>query len=285
MSVLTKLFIVLLVVTSLLLSAATVVFVNRVEDFKKTSTDAKSALALANTAAEAARSSEREYRTQIRAVEADAEKKVDALKSEIAANAKVVLEKEASIAQLTKDAQVQLATTKGQSDAVRSTQEENKGLQSAITDSRTKNDSLLKENGELNKRVTELDRKNEQLARANAYAQERLVELIAENAKLITIIRANGGMQNNPAVTAAAAGPINGVVRSVDVIGGKKYATISVGSSDNVAKGMKFNVINTRTGDFLGYLTVDSVQPNEAIGQLEGKVDQIQAGVEVKTQL
>ena len=41
MSVLTKLFVVLLVVSSLLLSAAVVVFVNRVEDFKTQSEGAK----------------------------------------------------------------------------------------------------------------------------------------------------------------------------------------------------------------------------------------------------
>ena len=95
-----------------------------------------------------------------------------------------------------------------------------------------------------------------------------------------------GTSSGTPAGTEITADvPINGVVRSVDIIGGKKYATISVGSSDMVKKGMRFNVINRVGGEFLGFLTVDSVQPNEAIGQLEGKVDKVQAGVEVKTQL
>jgi hypothetical protein len=48
---------------------------------------------------------------------------------------------------------------------------------------------------------------------------------------------------------------------------------------------MKFNIVDTNGGEFLGFLTVDHVQPNEAIGQVEGKVEKIQKGVEVKTQL
>jgi hypothetical protein len=93
----------------------------------------------------------------------------------------------------------------------------------------------------------------------------------------------NASAGGSPEAITAAAGPINGVVRSVDIIGGKKYATISVGSADNVTKGMKFSVISK--DDFLGFLTVESVEPNAAIGQVEGKVDKIQAGVSVKTQL
>ena len=288
MSVLTKLFIVLLVVSSLLLSAATVVFVNRVEESKDKTAQANAKRIAAENAAESARAVARDFRTHVDAVEAEAAKKVGEMQRSITGLESQIQAKDAQVAQLTKDAQVQVAGNKGLADAVKATQEENKGLQTAITDARTKMDSLLKENGELNTRVTELDRKNEQLAIANKYAQEKIAELLGENKILNAKVIAQGGGRSPDAAAvqaAAAAGPINGVVRSVEVIGGKKYATISVGSSDNVAKGMKFNVVNTRTGAFLGYLTVDSVQLNDANGQLEGKVDQIQAGVEVKTQL
>ena len=46
---------------------------------------------------------------------------------------------------------------------------------------------------------------------------------------------------------------------------------------------MEFKVVNRDTGDFLGNLTVDSVEPNEATGRLDGpRVSDIKPGVEVK---
>jgi hypothetical protein len=83
-----------------------------------------------------------------------------------------------------------------------------------------------------------------------------------------------------------AAPAINGVIRAVKPIGGIPYATISVGSADGVAKGMEFKVVNRGTGDFLGILTVDSVDLNESTGRLSGpRTNDIRSGAEVKTQL
>ena len=49
---------------------------------------------------------------------------------------------------------------------------------------------------------------------------------------------------------------------------------------------MKFTAINRQSGEFLGYVTIDNVTPDEAIGQVEGpKVEKVQAGVDVRTQL
>jgi hypothetical protein len=48
---------------------------------------------------------------------------------------------------------------------------------------------------------------------------------------------------------------------------------------------MEFRVVDPRSGDFLGVLTVESVELNEATGRLEGpKVAQIRQGNEVKSQ-
>jgi len=53
-----------------------------------------------------------------------------------------------------------------------------------------------------------------------------------------------------------------------------------------VSKGMVFNVIDREQGDFLGYLEVDSVEPEEAVGRLTGpRVADIRPGSEVRTQL
>jgi len=87
-----------------------------------------------------------------------------------------------------------------------------------------------------------------------------------------------------PGVTPAT--PINGVIRDKKNVNGVIFATISVGSQDQVTKNMVFNVIDREQGDFLGYLRVDRVEPNEAIGRLDGpKVADIKPGNEVRTQL
>ena len=65
------------------------------------------------------------------------------------------------------------------------------------------------------------------------------------------------------------------------------FATISVGAADQVTKGMQFKVIDPTARDpFLGYLIVDRVEPNEAIGHLTGPhVNDVHEGAEVRTQL
>ena len=49
---------------------------------------------------------------------------------------------------------------------------------------------------------------------------------------------------------------------------------------------MRFQVINARSGEFFGVLTIDTVRQNEAIGRLEGpRVAEVRPGLEVRTQL
>jgi len=284
LSVLTKLFVVLLVIVSLLQSAAMVVYVNRSQNFaeadkelrRQLGNERKQVADLNNTVgvltqrnldqSTAASRNEGELQRQL----------TDAIAK--------TQEKENQNAQLTKDLQVKDATVKGTADALRAAQDENKGYQTLVAEIRNKNDDLLRQNGELNTQVTTYDNKLRAVDRAREFAEEKVAELTLQVKNLMQRVgtaSAGGSAEAIP----ASAGPINGVVRKVDIIGGKKYATISVGSADNVTKGMKFNVINKSSGDFLGFLTVESVEPNAAIGQVEGKVDKIQAGVEVKTEL
>ena len=284
MSVLTKLFVVLLVVCSLLLSAATVVFVNRVDAFGTMLTGANAKLKTKTSEA-----------ADLTAALTDARSANQALQNELTAergkatteaNAKdaEVLNLKAAVAELNKEKQVATASVKGMEDLARATQEENKALQGLLADLRTKNDNLLQQNGELNTALSKSTNDNMALDKALRLTQEQLVEA-KKGAPAGGGTGASGAGGDASTAAASANADIKGVVRKVDVIGGKKYATISVGSADNVAKGMKFNVVNRNTGEFLGYLTVQTVEPNEAMGQLEGKVDKVQPNVEVRTQL
>lgn len=287
MSVLTKLFVVLLVVSSLLLSASVVVFVNRVEDSKALADASKRQVTSEKQKAAELTTNLTNSQMAYRDLQNEMTKQLGELGRTVVSGEAEVQKRDGELAQLKKDSQVKEATLKGTADALRAAQEMGTGFLTANNDLRTKNDDLLKGNGELNTQITILDNKLRQTEKAREYAEEMVVELKSQLAG----VRQKGGAVGTAMIGSAAVPegtadvPINGVVRSVDIIGGKKYATISVGSSDLVKKGMRFNVINRQGGEFLGFLTVDSVQPNEAIGQLEGKVDKIQAGVEVKTQL
>jgi uncharacterized protein (UPF0332 family) len=283
LSVLTKLFVVLLVVSSLLLSASVVVFVNQAENHRATAMAAKTALQAQVKAVQELNKIIIEHQQAYAALQGEMSNRVGGLERKLVEKDSAMQAKQVELAKLETDAQLLKASLKGTTDALDAAQKGNTGLQEANLAIRSKYDETLKKYGEVNTEITNLINQKAQLEKERNYTAEQLVEA---KAAIATLRQKAGNMADaTGAAPDAAPGPINGVVRSVDVIGGKKYATISVGSSDNVKKGMKFNVVNTHTGEFLGFLTVDSVQPNEAIGQVEGKVDKIQKDVEVKTQL
>jgi hypothetical protein len=279
LSVLTKLFVVLLVVCSLMLSAAVVVFVNRVDNYEQSAKQNASSLKAARDQASSMQSRVSEMDVAMRTAASEYAQRQGELQRDITQAHTQNQDLQGRLAQAQKDLQVAQGTINGTAALARAAQEENKGLLTLSNDLRTKNDDLLRANGELNTALTVKDNQNRALAKTLEFTQERVAELTnqVKNAP-----KTGSSSEANPTPPA----PIAGRVNSVDIIGGKKYATISVGSADNVQKGMKFNVINTKTGEFLGFLTVDRVEPNEAIGPVEGtKIDKVQTGVEVRTQL
>jgi hypothetical protein len=80
---------------------------------------------------------------------------------------------------------------------------------------------------------------------------------------------------------------VNGVVREKRVIAGVPYATISIGSADAVTRGMRLRVLGGRGGqEFLGYVDVTNVEPDEAIGKLSGpRVNEVTANSQVVSNL
>ena len=287
MSFLTKLFVVLLVICSLMQTAAIVVYVNRSEDVgavnKKLTKDVADARALANSV----QNTNSQMLAAMTAAAQSATQREGELARKITDAERQIQDANAQSAQAQKESQIKDATIAGTADALNSAQEENKGLQSLTADLRTKTDDLLRQNGELNIRLTDLDNRNRVLARSDEFDRERISELETQ----VKTMQQHGATPAGAGGAAAEAaptppGPINTTVSAVDIIGGKKWATIPVGSADYVQKGMKFNIVNLQTGEFLGFLTVERVEVNESIGQVEGaKIDKIDKGVEAKTQL
>jgi septal ring factor EnvC (AmiA/AmiB activator) len=271
------------------------VFVNRVEDFRKEADAATQKVKASQktigdltkdlaTAQANLKEANDAYNTRV----ADLQKQVDAAAAQIAS-------KNVDIAKAENDKAVTTAQLTGVTGALKASEEQNKTLQQNLADARQQVDKYIVQARDLNISVSELTAKNDSLEKQRKYLEEQTEQQKKQVSEMNGVMQRAGikyDAENHEAVAAngqtivGTPGPIDGIVTATEVIGGVRYATISLGSSDNVAKGMKFYVINRGTGEFLGTLIVDNVQPNEAIGQLDGpKTQMVQKGTEVKTQL
>jgi hypothetical protein len=289
LSPLTRLFVILLVVLSLLLTAATVVFVNQQDDYKRTNEAQKALLAAAQqtmatktTEADAARAARDEAVRQANAEREQAKQQMNDIQQK-------AIEKDSQLAQAKTDLAIRSADVTRLAEALKGSEEAKNAQANQINDLRGTNDKLTMQNAQLNQSVTDLTNRLEVTERERKFVSEQLAEEKNKADKQGAMLRDAGISPQQLAsatVKGAGAPAINGVIRAIKPIGGIPYATISVGSADSVSKGMQFKVVSRESGDFLGLLTVDTVELNEATGRLEGpKWQQIRPGAEVKTQL
>jgi hypothetical protein len=290
LNTLTKLFVVLLVITSILTAAASVVFVSRVQpmqtllDAQKAAADTMRANAAAANAAYERQgvqlAEERERTETVRKENADA---IRNLQSQLESAQTTIAQLQAEKAG--RDSTVNTLTS-GVSEA---TATMNK-LMEQVTNLRASNDKLVKDNEGYSRRNSELNAEVESLGSKEANSEEQLATSKENEQKLAAWTKQHGGSPDDITTESNPYGPgapaISGVVREKSVINGKTWVTINVGSADGVAKGMKFYVLNG--GQFLGIVTVDTVDSNDAIGMLEGdaaKISQVRAGNDVRTQI
>jgi hypothetical protein len=285
-SPLTKVFVVLHVVLSLLLTAGLIVFVNRTENFNTTNKAQTAKIAAAENKATAALADAQAARDAADKTTAQSSAQVTQLQSQLADSRQKVADRDALLAQAASAQALSAAENSKLAEAMKAS-EDQKGKQAdALAQARGDLDNYVKKNAELNTSVTDLtnrvevsdtERKNfqEQLEQAKSELDSARKQLADNGLKPATVTGLGNG-----------AVPINGIIRQIAPVNGIPYATISVGSDDSVQKGMQFNVIDRDRGLFLGQLTVDDVQPHSATGRLAGpRVNDMHPGVEVRTQL
>jgi hypothetical protein len=283
LSVLTKIFIGLLIVVVLIMTSGMIVYVNRTEDFKKTTASATEDKNRAIAALHAAQQEvvavrgERDYRVM------EATARGEALRP--------AFEAAQAAARQSND-----AVTKANADAARAQEEKNAALASAqaalgtvdaqqkvINEMSTKLSDEQKRAAAAETRIAALIRATDgQTATIRRMKEEitALEQKVDEMSKTRTVINANAADQGtNPGM----AMNLQGVIKATRVINGTPYGTISIGSAQAVQKGMKFKLVDG--GNFLGYLTVDSVDTEEAVGHMEGpNLNQVRKNTQVKTQ-
>ena len=285
MSALTKIAVVLLVVASLLLSAGVVVFVNKVEHFRGTADAATNELTKM-------RASNNETKVQLEAANTallttskDLNARIDALKTESAGKDAAILEVKAQLAKLDQDKKGIEVAMGNMTKVQEGLQGQLAAAQAQVTDLRKIRDQLVDERHTLNVQLTDAVAKVDALNRAYKNAEERLQGKTAELDDVTNKVKAAGlNLGNMPKRGNEGTPQLEAVVSSVFNAGGKPWASVTIGSKDMVEKGMKFNVVNNQ--EFLGYLTIQTTEPTEAAGVLEGpKVEKVKTGDVVKTQL
>lgn len=292
MSALTKVFIVLLVVLSMLTTSAFIVYVNREQNWKTAAEVQTAKLEAENRTAKEAANQAAALMQLTQNNIATVESQRSSLAGSLATAETKIREQGLQLAKISSDYAGLTSQVATLSEALKASQDTQTRQQDIVKELRESNEKLVSNNVDqgkyINGLVSTLDVTNRQ--RENALeqlqaAQERNQDLSGALKDLSGTGIAVDEALNRPG-TGYGAPDVKGVVRDVQEIAGVKYATISVGSADGVTKDMQFQVIDRQKGDFLGVLTVDTVEPNEAIGRLQGPaIERIKPGVEARTQL
>lgn len=291
MSPLTKVFVVLLVLTSILLSAGTVVYVNKVKPMADVLDRAKSetvaALAAKTEAENKLGRNEEQYKAQLAQSESDV-KAAAAVIAEIqdrASQAAAALaasdtknaEMQANNTKLAGDVSVAQAINKENNDTIGTLEKSNLTLVKQAQDDET---SIADLRNTVDTQKAQLENVSTQLQTLQEKVQKLSAAVIERGITPEQVY--NGGIKPT------SANRITGTVKERSIIAGSPWVTISVGSVDGVAKGMEFSVVDAATGTYLGRVTVTNVDTNNAVGKLEGPADriaQVRVGSEITNSL
>ena len=285
MSFLTKLFVVLHVVLTLLFVSATIVWVNRVEDFRKTNGALSAQLTAARAEAQSAINEAQTARADALAVRQQVGAEIDRARKERDDALAEVRERDVQLAQLQQNLASADARAQASTSGLETAMKTNSLLQDQLNQSRETGNKIQQQN-------TELLTDNSDLRQKLSVSTRQLQNSNEEIEELRNQVAGGAGPAGGQQIPGAAPTPnpnevaVNGIIRDRRNVNGVNQATISVGTADNVRQGMVFYVIDRQAGDFLGTLTVDRVEPREASGRLAGpRVTEIKAGNEVRTQL
>lgn len=285
MSPLTKVFVVLLVVLSLLLAAASITFLYTIPNFNAQIATLTSSLEQAraneqriSAAADASRSAAEQRAAELQNLLSDANASVAALRGELG-------KAQAESTDLRNQMAVLNTTQTTLSQAVNANMALVNTLRNELAQLREQYQRTLDQNLELNTALARTSNELEFTERALRQALEQNKNLLDQNNTYTAALMELGKDPRTLTGQDLAAPPINGVVVQRMSFDGEPFALISVGSEDDVKRGMRFMVIDRETSSFLGYVTIEEVDDQVSVGKLSGpRVEQIAPDDEVRTQ-
>jgi hypothetical protein len=292
-SALTKTFVLLHVVMSMLLAAGLIVFVNRVDDFQATSKTTTANLRLAEQRATEANAELATVKSTMANVQQTSQARIQQIQAEMAQRDQAILDLRGQLAEAQAQTAAAQAALTSNTEALKVAQQNQGTLQGQLAQLRTTHDKLMQQFTEANlsindisARLNQTERRRRDLEEQVAAQGEQLENRGANKARTDAggtapgePRQASSGLRNNVNV--------NGVVREKRLIAGVPYATISIGSADAVQRGMRLRVLGGRNGqEFLGYVDVTQVEPDEAIGRLTGpRINEVTTNSQVVSQL
>ncbi len=287
MSPLTKTFVVLLVVMSLLSAAGFVVFVNQAQNFRVSLASANASLSQKTADLTTAKNQAITLAVQVAAAQKDAEAAQAENTRLASADAATIADLKAQIATDKSQATIAAVTTDNVTQALTASEAQRKGISDALAAARTELDTTNKKLSDDDVAISDLTNKLDVSNRKVTDFSEQVAQGKADGERYLKILQEHGlSPTSTPDTISLSAPSINGVIRDARPINGIAYATISVGSAEQVTKGMKFHVIDREHTKFLGELVIDSVDLHEATGKLEGpNIADVRVGTDVRTQL
>lgn len=286
MSALTKTFVLLHVVMSMLLAAGLVVFVNRLDVSAQATKAANSRIARLEDEKNSAIAEATTVRSAQTALQQQAQNQVDALRQELNRASQEVLALNGRIAEAQAQAASDKAALASSAEALKVAQQNQGTLQGQLAELRNSQDRTMQQLTEANLSINDLNARLQTTERARRAIAEQLADMETRANNVPNGGRADGsGGEPGIAGFRSTRSRVEGVIKERRPIAGQNYATISVGSNDAVAKNMRLNVIN-QGGEWLGYVTVTSVDNEEAIGVLSGpRITEIRPNDRVTNQL
>jgi chromosome segregation ATPase len=276
----------MLIICALMLTAATVVFVNRTEDWRAVAEHRKLLADRLQRDKDEALKEAIAARQRETATVAEKNTALAAKQTELASMKAAVDKAINEIGELKTKGQVDQATITEQATALKTAQQHNTDLESRNKGLVEAMDKLKVTNFELTGANTDYQKRLDEAERERKWLIEQLAQIKADFEKLRNLaIEFNLPLDaKRPPV--ASAPDIKGVIVEVTTKDGQTYATISVGAADKVAKGMEFTVINQNTAEFLGKLVVDTVDQRSSFGRLEGpRIQEVKPDFQVLSQL
>jgi chromosome segregation ATPase len=272
---------------SMLLAAGLIVFVNRVDNFQATAASNKATLALAEQRASEATAELQTMSSTMRNVQQTSAARIQASQAEIAQRDKEISDLRTDLARANAQLASAQAALTGSNDALKVAQQNQGTLQGQLASLRQNHDKLMQQFTEANLSINDISARLAQTERQRRDLAEQVADLNGQVQRGGARTDAGGAQPATARFGVSPNANVNGVVREKRVIAGQPYATISIGSADAVQKGMTLKVLGGRNGqEFLGYVHVTEVEPDQAIGRLDGpRINEVTTNSQVVSNL
>lgn len=288
MGVLTKVFVVLVTVLSVVLVALIVPFVANTENYKQRLDDAQNARAAAENLAQMrqqelndAQDKESQEVTLLKAQANNLVTQMQLLSQQLAESEAKAQSESRKLAQYEADWSRLTAANQQHAQITKDLQQELKERREKMVDQQTRMIQLADRNNELESQLGALTRQVRRVHEKLTHLQEQNADLERKLAQLPPQWQARILSEDTAAAPFVPETPIRGQITRVEQIDDETFVEVNVGTNDGVATNMKFLV--HRGSQFLGSLVITNVDVQSSAGRMQLLQGQVAIGDAILT--